>query len=258
MILSRRAALGGVQLDELHEAIVIRSLDPGIVHETTNAVSRMGGTGQRVTGEHFDTLEATVTYAIDLPKRQMEERKAVYDSVIAWANRKGWLTFSHMPNRRLRVDKVVWPGGGDMWDWLNEYTLTFRAYNVPFWQEETPTQAVIDLSAGGNVYIDVNGNTGTVLDVTFENRSGMEIPDFSVTAGDSSISLSGMGLGGGQTLMIHHGTDGLLRIQIGNRSVYEKHTGSDDLYVNPGRTRVGFSATRAGRFTVQSYGRFIG
>ena len=30
MILSKRVALGGVQLDELHESIVIRSIDPGL------------------------------------------------------------------------------------------------------------------------------------------------------------------------------------------------------------------------------------
>ena len=50
MILSRRVALGGVQLDEIHEAIVIRSIDPGVPNETINAVERMGGAGQRITG----------------------------------------------------------------------------------------------------------------------------------------------------------------------------------------------------------------
>lgn len=258
MILSKRVALGGVQLDEISDWIVIRSVDPGVTHETTSAVSRMGGFGQRVTGQHWDTLDVNVTFAIDIPKRQMAERKAVYDAVIAWASRKGWLTVNWMSNRRFYVDKVVYPSGGDMWQWLNEYTLTFRAYNVPFWQEETPTQAVIDLASNGSAGIDVNGEVGTVLDVTFENRSGMVIPNFSVSAGGSHIDLTGIGLGGNETLRIHHGTDGLLRMVIGSRSVYDKYTGSDDLFVNPGRVTVTFSATRAGRLTVQSYGRYIG
>ena len=39
MILSKRAALNGVQLDELFPEIVIRSVDPGVPHETVSAVN---------------------------------------------------------------------------------------------------------------------------------------------------------------------------------------------------------------------------
>ena len=49
MILTRRAALGGIQMDELHEAIVIRGIDPGTPQRTLTGVSRMSGAGQRVT-----------------------------------------------------------------------------------------------------------------------------------------------------------------------------------------------------------------
>ena len=257
MILSRRVALGGVQLDEIDPWIVIRSIDPGVTHETVSAVSRMGGFGQRVTGEHWDTLEVKVTFAIDIPKREKERRKAVYDAALAWATRRGWLTINYMPNRRFYVDKVIYPGAGDIWQWTDEYTLTFRAYNVPFWQEETPVQASHDTAASGRVWIQVGGMVRSVLDVTFQNMSGMEIPNFSVTAGGSSIVLTNIGLGGSETLQISHGTDGLLWITAGGRSVYDRRTGSDDLYVNPGSVAVDFSATRAGRLTVMSYGRYI-
>ena len=123
MILSRRVALGGVQLDEIHEAIVIRSVDPGVTHETTNAVSRMGGFGQRVTGEHWETLDVNVHFAIAIPKKQLEERKAVFDSVMAWARAKGWLTFNYMTNRRMWVDKVIFPDSGDVWNFWQGRTL---------------------------------------------------------------------------------------------------------------------------------------
>lgn len=257
MILSRRVALGGVQLDELHDAIVIRGVDTGVTHNTTGAVSRMGGFGQRVTGEHWDSLDVIVRFAIDIPKRQMESRKAVFDAVIAWARRKGWLTINYMTNRRIWVDYVVYPSAGDAWDWTNEYTITFRAYNVPFWTEETPNQAVIDLSSGGRTWIDVNGNAESVLDVTFQNRSGMEIPNFTVTANGNTISLTGIALGGSETLTISHGTDGLLRITAGGRSVLDRRTGADDLYVLPGTNAVTIQSDRAGTLTVRSYGRYV-
>lgn len=256
MILSRRAALNGEQLDEIHEAIVIRRIDPGVTKETVQAVSRMGA-GSRMTGEHWDTLEAAVTFAINLPKRQIEERRAVFDAAKDWAMQKGWLTTNEMPGRRMYVDKVIIPGGGDMWEWLNEYTIGLRAYNVPFWQDETPAKAVSGTQASGSLQIAVGGNEESVLDATFRNMSGMEINNFWIQANGNRITLSGLGLGGSQTLNIHHGTDGLLRILKGSTDVYEKYTGADDLYVKPGATAVTFQADRAGILTVQNYGRYV-
>lgn len=257
MILSKRVALGGVQLDELHDAIVIRSIDPGVTKESVSAVTRMGGFGQRMTGQHWDTLEVSVSYAIDIPKREMVLRRQIFDAVNAWALKKGWLTVNWLENRRFYVDKVVLPGSGDMWAWTDEFTITFRAYNVPFWQDALPAQVSSGTAASGSVTVQVGGNVQSVLDVTFQNRSGMTINSFWVQANGNRITLSSLGLGGSSALTINHGTDGLLRIKIGSTSVYQKYTGADDLFVNPGNVSVSFSADRAGTLTVQSYGRWV-
>ena len=257
MILSKRVALGGVQLDELHDAIVIRSIDPGVTKESVSAVTRMGGFGQRMTGQHWDTLEVSVSYAIDIPKREMALRRQIFDAVNAWALKKGWLTVNWLENRRFYVDKVVLPGSGDMWAWTDEFTITFRAYNVPFWQDALPAQVSSGTAASGSVTVQVGGNVQSVLDVTFQNRSGMTINNFWVQANGNRITLSSLGLGGSSALTINHGTDGLLRIKIGSTSVYQKYTGADDLFVNPGNVGVTFAADRAGTLTVQSYGRWV-
>ena len=257
MILSKRVALGGQQLDELHDAIVIRSIDPGVPNESISAVDRMGGAGSRITGDHFSTIDVSVTYAIDIPKRRMAERRAVFDAVNAWANRKGWLTVNWLENRRLYVDKTILPGSGDLWEWTNEFTVVFRAYNVPFWQDETPVQAAGGTAASGRVVVPVGGDTESVLDVSFRNRSGMTINNFWVQANGNRITLSNLGLGGSSTLNIHHGVDGLLRIEADGASVYHKYSGADDLYINPGSVAVDYAADRAGTLTVTSYGRWI-
>ena len=257
MILSKRVALGGQQLDELHKAIVIRSIDPGVPNENISAVDRMGGAGSRITGDHFSTIDASVVYAIDIPKRRMAERRAVFDLVNAWANRKGWLTVNWLENRRLYVDKAILPGSGDLWEWTSEFTIVFRAYNVPFWQDETPVQAAGGTAASGRVNIQVDGTTESVLDVSFRNMSGMTINNFWVQANGNRITLTGLGLGGSATVEISHGTDGLLRIAAGGASAYHKYTGADDLYVNPGSVAVDFGADRAGILTVKNYGRWI-
>ena len=257
MILSKRVALGGVQLDELHQAIVIRSIDPGVTKETVSAVTRMVGFGQRMTGQHWDTLEVSVTYAIDLPKKQMLARRQIFDAVNSWALRKGWLTVNWLDGRRFYVDKVVLPGSGDVWNWTDEYTITFRAYNVPFWQDVIPAQASSETAASGRIWVNVGGNVQSVLDATFKNRSGMTINSVWIQANGYRVRVNSLELGGSSTLAFSHGTDGLLRVTRDGVSVYDRYIGADDLFVNPGNVAVDFGADRAGVLTVQSYGRWV-
>ena len=224
MILSRRVALGGQQLDELHERIVIRSVDVGVPHENVRAESLMGHFGQRIVDQHWENLEVTVTYAIDVPKRNMALRRQIFETVNKWAMQKGWLTVNWMEDRRMYVDKVVYPSAGDMWNWTDEYTIAFRAYGLPFWMAVTPTQVNVNETSGG-----------------------------------TRLSFSNLGLGGSETLNITHGTDGLLRCRIGGRSVYNKlEAGSSDrLMAAPGMLAVQMSASRAGNLSVRHYGGYV-
>ena len=139
MILSKRVSLGGVQLDELHERVVVLGIDPGTPNESVQTISRMGGSGQRVTLQHWEKLDITVTYGIDVPKTNMILRRQIFDMVNAWALKKGWLRVNWMPGKRVYIDKVTVPTSGDLWEWTNNYTISFTAYNVPFWQDENPT-----------------------------------------------------------------------------------------------------------------------
>lgn len=257
MRLTRRAALGGAELDELHDAIVIRSIDPGTPKETVQSANRMGGAGSRMTMQHWDTLEASVTYAINIPKRRLAERREVMDLVNEWALKKGWLTTNEMPEKRLWVEKADIPTGGDLWQWLEEYTITFRAYGVPFWTDASPAQVTNDNITKGSVALSVPGMVRTVLNVSFRNISGQNIPNFTVSAGGNTLTLTGVNLGADQTLTIDHTADGLLRARKGSTSVYPLLTGSEDLYVDPGDVTVSVNAARAGRLTVSAYGRYV-
>ncbi len=256
MILTRRAALNGIYLDELHDSIVIRSVDPGVTQESISAVNRMGGAGQRMTAQHWETLEAKVGFAIDIHRKQLEERRQVFELACDWARGGGWLTVGNIPGRRLYADKVLLPGSGDLWDWTKEYTITFRAYNIPFWQEEEPVPASADLT-DGQFSVGVAGNVQTVMDVTLQNISGANIKDITLAVNGRTMTVNNVNLGGSDTLRIHHGTDGILRAEVGETSVYEKLAGADDLYCEPGTATVYVKAQRALRVTASAVGRYV-
>lgn len=252
MILSRRVSLGGVQLDSLDNSIVIKSVDPGVPHESVNAVNRMGGFGQRMTRHHWETLEVSVKFAIDLPKTQMIARRAVFDKIIKWAIGGGWLTTNQMNGKRMYAEKAVIPSGGDMREWVSEYTIIFRAYGVPFWQDATATEDVSGV-------LTVPGILRTVCDAEVANGGSSTIDSLTVTAGSSTMEFSSLGLAAGETLKIGHGNDGVLWIRIYNnniyRSVLDKRTGgsADDLYVEPGTRMVSASS---GTASFSCYGRY--
>lgn len=254
MILSRRVALNNVQLDGLHQRIVVLGVDPGTPDESISTVNRMGGSGKRVTGEHWETLDVTVTYGIDVKRTQMELRRQIFDAVNAWALGRGWLTVDWMPDRRMYVDKVILPSSGDMWDWTKSYDIVFRAYGVPFWQDETATT-----STGSG--ITVPGIVQTVCDAEVTNSGSSTIDELTVTVGDSTMFFEGLGLAAGETLKIGHTADGLLTIRIYEseifwRSVMNKRTGesADDLYVSPGYNAISASG---GSISVSCFGRYM-
>ena len=252
MVLSRRVALGGTHLDSLDNSIAILDVQTGVPHESVNTVNRMGGFGQRVTSQHWESLEVRVTFSIDKAKRELTDRRAVFDKVIKWAIDGGWLTTNQMSGKRMYAEKVVLPSGGDMWNWLAQYTIVFIAYGVPFWQDATATADVSGV-------LTVPGILKTVCDAEIANGGSSTINSLTVTAGSSTMEFSSLGLEAGETLKITHGNDGTLRIRIYNNNTYrsalDKRTGgsADDLYVNPGVRTV--SAT-SGTASFSCYGRY--
>ena len=256
MILSRRIALDNIQLDSLDASIVIRSFDPGTPKQDISAVDRMGGAGQRVTMKHWQMLEAKLVFAIDKPKRNITQRNQVFEMVKQWALGKGWLTFNGMNSLQMWVEEVVVPSRGDLRVFDEEYTILFRNYNVPFWLNKTHTTASETLDTG--VFdITIPGDVETVLNARITNSSGGTIDAITIGIDGHQLVFTAMTLENGETLVINHGTDGLLRTTIDGVSVYGKLTGSDDLVTRPGTRTVSVECEGLLNVVVSCQGRFI-
>lgn len=266
MILKRRVALGGVQLDELDSRIIISGLDEAAGRDTITAVANAEGFGQRITGQRRDTLDVTVKFQMAIKNGDMEARSELLDLVNGWASAGGWLTVGHRPGKRLLVVLAQAPGGGDMFNWANEFTIVFRAYSVPFWADREETTAVGKVTASGSVAIDVPGNTDTVAGFVIENKSGAKIDKVTINAGGNKMTFTGLAMMGNEILTIDHVQKAdvfYLRAKVatasgGNeRSVLYNRSGADDFYVKPGAVQVNYSADRAIQPTVSVRGRYL-
>lgn len=266
MQMRHRAALDGVELDGIDNRIMISRVETGAGKENISAVSLYGGSGSRVTEVHRDSLDVTVRFFIRLKKREMAARSEVLEKANAWAYAGGWLTSNIKPERRIRVFLAQAAEAGDPWDWTREYALVFRACGVPYWQTTNPEVAQKVNTSGCSFTLGCTGSAKSVMEVQFKNTSGGTVNTFSISNGDSSMSLSGLGLGNGETLLIDHADNGrksVLRIRIRSTggsyrsALASRNSGSsDDLHISPGIHTVSMSAGGAGQLTVTSCGRF--
>lgn len=262
MICAHRAALGGIQLDEIDERIAIHGVDELAPRENITTATLAGG-GSRITGRRRESLDVVVRFGIDVGKRDMEVRESILEAVHKWAAAGGIFTCSQKPERQLNVRLAQGPVVGDPWNWTNSYSITFRAYGIPYWEQVTPASAVSGIGISASAVLPVDGNTKTKANVILENMSGAAISTARIIVGGRTMSFSSLGMAGGESLVIDHDEDGLLRIRIRRgsswRSVMAARDSSsyDDFDVNPGNLTASFTAQRACRMTVSCRGRWL-
>lgn len=268
MILSRRVALNGAELDEIHEAIVIHAVDVQAGKDNISAVSGAAGNGQRVTARRRDTLDVIVKFAMDIRRDDLQARSEALEAVNAWAAAAmegAWLTVSWKPGRRLRVRLAQAPGEGDLWKWTDDFSITLRAYEVPFWEDEDETA---DAAASGvtsaQKIVQIFGSAPAAVAAELRNVSGMTLQTATVSVGGNTMRFDELQLQADETLIVDHTDSGLLTIRIRSgsgliRSAMAKRLpeSADDFLAGPGAVRVGFSAQRACQLTVRWRCRYL-
>jgi len=267
MILQRRVALNGIWMDELDDRIVISGIEPGSGKENITATDSAAGYGQRVTGNRRSTLDLVVRFKFMLRSKTeelMAERSQLLEKVNAWAAAGGVLTVNYKPNRQLNVILVQAPGEGSLWDYTKEFSLTFRAYDIPYWEDEEANTAVI----GGSTQTDegactIEGSANTQADVILENMSGANIKGCTVSVGGKTMAFSQATLAANEALVIDH-VNGLVRIRIRSAGgtytsamALRESSSADDFMVSPGACALSYSAQRACRMTVSWRNRYL-
>lgn len=268
MKLTRRVALNGKWLDNVDDRIVISSVEPADGRESITAVDAASGYGQRVTGNRRSTLDMVVKFRIlehGHTKGGLQGRAEVLEKVNAWAADGGVLTVNYKPERRLNVILAQAPGEGSLWDYTKEFTITFRAYAIPYWEQETANSLVIGGStASGNGTAVIDGSAKTQVNAQLYNNSGKEINTATVKVGSNTMEFSALAMAGGETLVIDHTGNGLVRIRIrstsgGYRSAMAARSTSsaNDFMVSPGNAACSYTAQRACRLTVSWRARYL-
>lgn len=262
MITSRRVALDGEQLDQVDDRIVIQGFEPRAGKDTFATATAYASPGQRVTAAHRDSMDIIVKFSVRLKKGHMAERTEIIDKANAWARLAyygAWMTTNEREGQRIRVRIVQYPDPGDQRNWTGVYQFTFRAYAVPYWQDETPNVSRRANVQSQSLALGVGGNTETVMDLGFTNTSGGTINAVRVSTGSAMVAFAGLGLPSGKALVIGHTEKGKLTALCNGASCLAKITedSSHDLWIEPGVANVAFSADGAGTLTISTTGRYV-
>ena len=266
MILNRRVALNGAWLDEVDPRIVISAVEPSDGRENISATDTAAGFGQRVTSNRRTSLDLVIRFMMLERGRSVDgltERSALLEKINAWAAPGGVLTVNYKPNRRLNVILVQAPGEGSLWDFSKEFSMTFRAYTIPYWEDETENTSVFGGgSTSDSASIAVGGSAATQFNVELANKSGKTINNATVTVNGNKMSFTSLGMEGGETLVIDHRSDAILRIRIRNaggthRNAMSKRTGANDMTAKPGAVSCSYYADRACEMKVSWRSRYV-
>lgn len=191
------------------------------------------GNGSFFTRSQRESLSVTVRLAVR--EQDTVRRTAAFAAIQTWA-RGRIFTRSDRPDQELLIDHVAQPVMQSALQWTGYVDVTFTAYALPYWRGSIPEETTIN----GAGYVNAPGSAERcTADVTITPTGGTLTMVILQTA-ESSITLEGISIPAGESIVIDHDEGGYLRIMHGSNSLLIDRTvdSSDDLYLPTGRSEV--------------------
>lgn len=233
MISRYDAWLNGKSLQMVNPLIYVEDISYRAVELNRSIDARTGYHGSYHGHGYIESAHVDITFLIE--EYSTVERQNILQEVVAWATQEGWLATSDRPNQRLRVVCDVFPAILSAKRWTETLTMTFSAYELPFWQDLHPTEASVSAASETEetVALFCPGTFPAPLEAVVTPSAS--ITTLTIAVGESEIELSG--LSGTDAITISYSEDRhILSINQGSTSVLSKRTAdsSDDLILTPG------------------------
>lgn len=254
--------LNFVAMHTLDTRIVIQKVTELAPNWNINTAGKASLIGQRYVSTEKRYREVQVTFAID-EVQNLGTRMSVLQKVANWAKNGGTMMLGYRDMQRLQVVCTGFPQINGIDAWTENYTVTFRAYDKPFWEQGSPN-VVTAHSANTNVTLNMSfGNDNSKLIVSATNNQTNVCNTLIVKRGTEQIEMSNLGLAAGETFILDYDERDIQRMRIRNgstyRSVMDKRTAAsaDDIWVVPLNNSITVQAGAVLDWELSSYGRWI-
>lgn len=244
------AWLDGIGLHDIDPRLYIMDIEESYPDVSVITASSAGREGLRVTNRRRQSLTVTVRFMVH--EYNTAARKGVFQKIAAWAQGK-YLTISDRPGQRLRVHCDSVPTAQSALKWTGTQSITFTAYEKPYWEEETALTAVKSGTSGSFPMTPPGTAEKCYLSFTAVNNGTAALTALTVNAGDTVMKLEGMNIQTGGTVTVEYDDEGVLHVPVSARTA----DSSDDLMLLCGKeNNVSFTADQAVSITFTTRGRY--
>lgn len=253
-----RVWLDGKGLQDIDPAVVVLDVAYQVPAISTQTVEHARYHGSRVTRQKMGN--STVSIGFEIHEYNTAFRQSIAERVTAWAMSGGVLTTDDKPGKRLHVVCITPPAILSTKGWTNRLTMSFAAFDNPFWEDVSPTTLILSGASGsGNIYA-----PGSASDpfVEADVKPTDTLTSLTLTAGDTSFVLSGISIPSGKELAIYYDEKQTLHIERKDTkaSFLSKRTATsdDDLMIERGKfSAVSYTANVNCAVTFKARGLYL-
>ena len=146
MIGRYEAYMDGTALSAIDHSVMITDIrhNPATIQRKTERMASRPGS--RDYGKTIGSASVVITFEIH--EYDPAKRQAICDKIAAWANYGTYLMTSDRLWKRLKCVCDKFPSVQSAKKWTDPITMTFSAYNPPFWQENNETRVTLGGMSG--------------------------------------------------------------------------------------------------------------
>lgn len=255
MISRYEAVLNGLSMQGISTDILIHDIkySKPVFHDDTYSVAKRHGS--RILERNFDSISVTIEFEIHA--YSISRRQAICNAICAWAKKGGVLETNDREGQFLQCVCSEFPSVESARNWTEPLTISFTAYAYPFWQEKIPSVHSFSAGTSGSGTLWVPGNVDDAL-VEAEIKANASLSSVSITVNGRTLSLSGLSVASGNTIVLSYDSDGIQSIKVGSTSLLNKRSGVDDLLANCGEVNnISFSASASVNVTLKIKGIWL-
>lgn len=234
MISRYEAVLNNIALSSLSSDILIldvQYLTPEVRTDTLTLAKREGA---RVYRQYI--AGSSVTIQFEIHAYGIANRQSILGDVVRWAKNGGLLEINDRPNQQLRCVCNTYPSIASVRNWTDPLSITFSAYELPFWFEKNPvTLTLTGTGSSGDLF--VPGNIDKAL-VEADITANATLSSVSLTVNGQTMSLTGLSVASGSTIVLSYDQNMIQSIKVGNISLIPNRSGVDDLLAKCGETNI--------------------
>lgn len=194
MFLRFEATMNGKKFSRIAEELILIDIVEDAAEMDVQTSALAGRDGLFVASRRRKSLSVSLTCVIRT--QDIKERRRIMQKVAEWAGNGGKLEINPRPGKYLMVQVDEPPALGSHLKWTEELTLTFVAYDVPYWLSDS-SHALATAAQGDGTYADneviaVGGDVDKAeASLTLVSPTGT-LTALKITCGDTEIEFAGL------------------------------------------------------------------